>query len=198
MFDEQPEFNDDFIKITGDTDETPIGNVSDAMKVHVANEVGTSSLANDGTLWSAADVINAADSDEHNPLMLIINPSGSTKDFYFWRSRIAMLVTNNNLEVRIYSNPTVTANGTAITPRNRNIGGTNPSVQTQAYRLPTISANGNLITVAGIGQNNNSIDLNEDFAIRLAPNNSLLITGKPSSNNRAAAVTIVWQERDPV
>lgn len=157
---------------------------------------GESGIVNDGSLFSAAVSVSAAVQGVDNPLVLIRNPAGSGKSLFIWRGRLASTVTNVGITFSIYANPTVLTNGTTLAIVNRNIGGaSNPSTVALASTLPTVSSLGTLITVAQVGQNNNSIDMNEDFAVKINPGNSILITGNPNSNNRNAAITLVWQEK---
>lgn len=159
--------------------------------------VNSSSLVNDGTLFSASADITAATSGVDNALLYLRNPIGSGKYIYIWRARLGSTVLNVGMSFKIFQNPTVTANGAALTILNRYVGGpANPSPAVLATTLPTVTTRGDLLTVGNVGQNSNSIDLNEDFAIKVAPGNSILITGNPTSNNRNAAVTIVWQEKN--
>ena len=178
---------------------TSIGqkNAAGSLSVVFASDVsvGTSALANDGSLWSASAEINATLAGADNPILLLRNPSGSGKSLYIWRGRLGCLVTNNSMSFKIFSNPIITMNGTTLSATNRNIGGTNPTSIALCSTIPTISISGSLIGIASVGQNTNSIDLNEDFAIKINPGNSILLTCNPSSNNRAAAVTFTWQER---
>lgn len=157
---------------------------------------GNSGIVNDGSLFSAAAVVIAATAGADNPLVLITNPSGSGKSLFIWRGRFGSTVTNVAISFKIYSNPTITLAGTSLPITNRNIGGiSNLNSVATVTTLPTTSTLGTLITALNVGQNNNSIDMNEEFAIKVNPGNSLLITGAPSSNNREATMTLVWQEK---
>lgn len=157
---------------------------------------GQAGLVNDGSLFSVAAVIVAAGAGVDNPLLLITNPTGSGKSLFLWRSRFGSTVTNVAMSFKIFSNPVITLTGTSVSATNRSIGGIgNPAPIAVVTTLPTASALGALITALNVGQNNNSIDMNEEFAIKLNPGNSLLVTGSPSSNNREATMTIVWQEK---
>ena len=51
------------------------------------------------------------------------------------------------VEENIYKNPTITANGTALTPVNRNLASANV-LSNAVYSNPTVSANGTSISVA--------------------------------------------------
>lgn len=172
--------------------------MANSLAVTIASDqVGTSiGLVNDGSLYCVSTVLFAATSDIDNGLVLIRNPAGSGKFIYVWRGRFGCITTNVAIVFKIFANPTVTLNGTSLGIVNRNIGMVSPPASVALVTtLPTIAASGSTVTIANVGQNNNSIDLNEDFSIKLSPGNSLLITASPNSNNRPTAITLVWQER---
>lgn len=157
--------------------------------------LGQSAIADQGNLFSVATVLTAANASVDNPVLLIRNPAGSGKSLFIWRGRFGSTITNVAMAFKIFSNSTVTAVGTPLTVINRNIGGSNPATVALVTSLPSVSANGALITALNVGQNNNSIDMNEEFAIKLNQGNSLMITAAPSSNGREATVSVVWQEK---
>jgi hypothetical protein len=176
--------------LIGGTDKTDIGNIGDSLKV-ISSNYGVLSF---GLLFSAAADVNATTAGTNNPLILIKNPTESGKNIFIWSCRLGSSVTNTSMGFKFFINPTITTNGTTLTPVNRNVGGSNPATISQAFTLSTISASGTLLDIADVGQNNSSIGTNQDLTIILNPGNNLLITGSPSSNNRNASVTIVWQE----
>lgn len=156
---------------------------------------GQAGVVNDGSLFSAAAVTVAGTAGIDNPLMLITNPTSSTKPFFIWRSRFGSTTANVTMGFKIFSNPVVTSAGTTLSPMNRSVGGSYPNSVAQVTKVPTVSANGELLTALNVGQNNNSIDMNEEFAIKINPGNTLMITANPSTNNREVTITVVWQEK---
>jgi len=155
--------------------------------------IGISSLVTDNKVFGVAISLNQVSAGSANPLLLIKNPSGSGKTLYVYLIAFGVAVTNVSSKFFIFSNPTVTTDGTSQTPSNQKIGSSTTSA-IEVYSLPTISANGNRIRSYQVGQNNNSIESIADFSIHLPANNTLLITGDPSSNNREAVITAVWAE----
>lgn len=144
-------------------------------------------------VFSVSTHINQVTGGANNPLLLLQNPAGSGKRMYVRILSYGIPTANVLGIVNLYANPTITANGGAISPVNRNIGSGTASV-ILASTLPTISANGSLLRTATFGQNSTSIIENLEGRISVPANNSLLITGNPVSSNRVAGLTIVWIE----
>ena len=151
-------------------------------------------LTSAGYLYSVAISLNMAVAGTDNPLILIKNPTGSGKRLYLYKANLGVDVTNVLANFRVYSNPTITLNGTSHTPRNLFIGGGFAASVIEVYSLSTLSVLGTLIQTYETGQNNNSYDGIQDFSIQIAPNNNILITGNPGSNNRMSTLTITWAE----
>lgn len=84
--------------------------------------------------------------------------------------------------------------GTARTPVPRFVGNSAPAAVALVNTLPTVSSNGTAMTVQVTGQNSNSLEYDDEFTLAIAPNNAILITGNPLSNNRNCVVTVIWAE----
>jgi hypothetical protein len=188
--------------IVGGTDGTTIGNVSDSLKVSVSNSAVINVVSQDSaqyycennSLYSIGLDLNMAAAGTDNPLVLMRNPTGSGKKIAVWRVQCGSTVTNVGVEFKIFSSPTVTANGSSVTVYPRNVNNAQAAAVALITSLPTISASGNPLSFLSVGQNSNSIIFADDFSLYLQPNSSILITGSPSSNNRNASLTIVWAE----
>lgn len=185
-------------RIQGATDNTLIGNVGDRMKVdalvNVVSTNYTQYLLDNNLLFSAEFLVNAASSSVDNPLILFKNPSGSGIRVYFFQLTGNSTISNERTTFRIFQNPTVTTNGTAYTPKPRCIGnGSDPS-DCLVYSLPTLSAYTDGMSTVESGENTNSQDIVDVQQMCIMPNNSIVLTGKPKSNNRIQAVTMVWAE----
>lgn len=170
-----------------------------AVDAKISSDVPTpdniSSLVDLGYVYGVAANIAAATSGTHNPLLYIKNPSGSGKQLYLYRMTTGITVANVFMNFRLYANPTVSANGTALTISNRDIGHAWGASAMQAYSVPTVTSLGTAIHANWvIGQNTNSIDGVESFALHVEANSTILLTGNPSSNNREAAIYIAWAE----
>lgn len=138
--------------------------------------------------------VNMASSGTDNPLLLLRNPSGSGKTMYLYKTSFGVAVANVFATFKLFSNPTITTNGSAVTPVSNSVGGGAPASTMLTNSLPTISSTGRAVGTYVIGQNVSSLASVEDFSVHVQPNNSVLITGNPGSNNRQAEVTIVWAE----
>jgi hypothetical protein len=126
--------------------------------------------------------------------ILIINPSGSGKNFYLKNIMISgMNTVAVRTRVRVYQNPTINNNGTSLTIRNRNIGSGLPASVGLAYYTPTIS-NRNIQEFELSVQESNTIE--HDFALGqiMYANNSLLITIQNDGTNKLVGITFVWAE----
>jgi hypothetical protein len=152
-----------------------------------------SSYAINDKVWTVAAALNQVAAGIDNPILLLKNPSGSAKRFYLYRIDLGVNMANVLSDVRLWYAPTVTANGSAITPKNNHIGGSGSSAA-QVYTLPTCSSLGTLMRSIVVGQNTNSAVIEEEFSIVLEPNTSILVTGNPSSNNRPSELTVMWVE----
>lgn len=131
-------------------------------------------------------------------LMYILNPTGSGKNLVVMRIHFSNYDSVSSLTtLRVYANPTITVNGTALTIINRKIKTSPISSVMDAYYDPTTSDLGSLLTTgttAGGAASGNSLILDIDGGIVLEPNNRLLLTGKADGTNRDTAVTVVWGE----
>lgn len=144
-------------------------------------------------VFSFSGPILATGAGADNPVFLLVNPNGSGKNISINELIFGDNITNNLILVKIFANPTVTANGTLANVRNNYIGSVVTSIA-NAYTLPTISANGNELRTFINGRDTNSIISDEKGAIVLPPNNALLITSRPSNNNRIVNLTLIWRE----
>ena len=146
-------------------------------------------------LYSVGVDTSMTSSGTDNPLLYFRNPSGSNKTVYVFGIKVGVTITNVQAEFKVFHTPTVTANGTTVTPSVRNVGNSQPVASSLVTSLPTVSANGTQFNNINVGQNNNSMPiLDGHFTIALQPNTSLLVTGNPSSNNRNASITVLWAE----
>lgn len=184
------------VKLRGNTDNTLIGNTGDRLKVDsvVSIDIGSSLDANQA-YSCAVKGINAASAATDNPLMLLRNPSGSGKNIYITAIHAGCEITNVNSTFSIFVNPTVTANGTGQDEVANSIGTGAPASVALLTTLPTVSAIGTRLAARTQGQNTNSEDVLSAQYIKIAPDNSILITADPSSNNRAQTISIFWIEK---
>lgn len=165
---------------------TPVVIASDQSSVPVS--VGLPTFLTSTFGYAAS--INQPTAGTDNPLYYIRNPNGSGKTLYLRFIAYGIAVANVSGVVKVWKNPTVSANGTAQTVVSFG-GGTTVVLLTS---VPTVTSNGTQLTDAVTGQNSNSTTLDINFEILIAPNNSVLITGNPLSNNRQAEISLRWIE----
>jgi len=165
---------------------TPVVLASDQSSISVSS--GLPTFLNQTFGYAAG--INQVTGGADNPLYLIRNPNGSGKTLYFRFLAYGIGVANVSGIVKAWKNPTVTANGTAQTIVS--FGGGTTVILLNS--IPTVTSNGTLLTNGVSGQNATSILLEVNSEIAIAPNNSVLITGQPLSNNRQAEISLRWLE----
>lgn len=153
-----------------------------------------SQLVRAGKVYCYADAVSAPTSGSSNPIFLLKNPNGSGKTFYIYKVIANLNVVNVGVKFSVYANPTITGNGTSVTPVNRSIGGGFGASASTAFKSSTVSAPGTLVYNVNNGQNCPPVNLFTDCGIILAANNNLLFTADPASNNREVDFTIVWVE----
>lgn len=125
------------------------------------------------------------------------NPSGSGKIYSLRYLTVATNgTTGQDAILRMYFNPTTSANGSAVTVSSCNIGGGASAGTATPFTGPTVSANGTRFNVINVVQGNSGAPVEHELDGRfsLNPNNTILITGQPSANNLSIAVSLVWAE----
>ncbi len=154
--------------------------------------------AQQNQVFTTSFAFNLPTGGTETPALFLKNPNASGKTLIIKRILISGISTaNNEAVVNIYSNPTTSANGTAQSATTMSIGSGATAVATP-FSGPTASANGaRLISwqVPAAGNNTPAAPaLAVDGLIRIAANNTLLITGIPAANNMNVAWTVIWQE----
>lgn len=141
------------------------------------------------TIGNFTTIAGQAETD----FFLLTNPAGSGKIIYFE----TLVYTYNKgagvSVVRIYRDPTITANGTSFTIQKVKPTSTFTTVLS-AYTAPTISARGTLRQLLGqsaVG----SLIYHEDLGFMLEPNHSTLFTIQPAANNTDHALYLEWEEQ---
>lgn len=171
-------------------------------EVTAANRLSTDTVVTNSSqnylslnqLYSICAEVNIVDSALDNPLILLRNPTGSGKVIYIYKLAAGVFTTNVAASFKLFTTPTITTNGTAINIASRFINNGAIASVILPTSLPTISANGTCMAGGISGQNNNTVTLVSDFSAAIAPGGSLLVTGKPSSNNRTANIEFTWAE----
>jgi len=175
-----------------ESDEVTIADSAGVNKLTVNSDGSTNafviidSLLN--KLYSLSLSFNLPSNGTETRVILIKNPNASGKILKLEY----MLFAGSGPTIRIYADPTITTNGTAVTPVATNVGNATASVITP-FTSPTISANGSQI-LADILSNQTASRIDMRHLITVAENNNMLITGQPTSNNTLIQITLVWAE----
>lgn len=189
-------FDDTMIVIADESNPSIRAGVTSAKRLKtdsVVTNSGQNYLSSNQMYGIAVDV-NAASGSTNNNVVLFRNPVGSGKNVYIYRIFAGCTVTNVGVEFKVFSSPTVTANGSAVTIGSRFVNNGAPASSMLVNTLPTISAQGTAVAVAMFGHNTDSVILSEGFSFGVAPGGTILITANPSSNNRNVAIEISWAE----
>lgn len=96
------------------------------------------------------------------------------------------------IRLRVYSNPTSSANGAAVTVGALAVGAGSVAVATP-FNTPTTSANGALLYDAVVYSGNSQV-FQANGLLSLAANNNLLITVVADAAGRSSDMTLVWEE----
>lgn len=157
----------------------------------------SSSLSLNKQVYSASFDYNLANTGEKLALYLN-NPSGSTKIVKLIDLTIGLTNTVSSQAIfRMYVNPTITANGTAVTISPAYIGASQPTATALVYSGPSASANGTQYwawQINGGPSGGQTMHVDFDGDVLLAANNRILITGNPDGVNRNAIFTLRWAE----
>lgn len=140
--------------------------------------------------------INSVAASAETAYFLLKNPTGSNKVLRLFLMRIGHQATtaSTTMAYRLYANPTITANGTALTIVNQRIVSGASATAMQAFRSPTISANGSLMTEFMTFGQTPFPEINFPHYIAIDANNSVLVTVQSSGLNVPSAVSAVWAE----
>src|SRR5579864_1456419 len=146
------------------------------------------SAASSGQIYVTSFEFNLPTNGTESPAVYIKNPSGSGKTLILKIiSASCEDATNGAAVIRIYGNPTTSANGTSQTISSTSIGGGAGASAMTAFSGPTASANGTVLFAVNTGSGNviepGHMPIDFDGLIRVAANNTLLITGEPQTNN---------------
>jgi hypothetical protein len=125
------------------------------------------------------------------PLVLIRNPSGNTKNLNIDRQFFISVDQGVNLIFRVYRSPVLTSTGTALTPANALVGSSIVATG-QMFLAPTVSSNGSQFNVYQV---RDDIVLDQlGGRVVIQPNNSLLVTVESSGNNKRWSFSSAWIE----
>jgi len=144
-----------------------------------------------------ADAFNLPSTGTETVAVLFKNPNGSGMTFSLRRIVVSLDATANaSATVKMYANPTTSANGTAVGVSSAFIGGGAAAASATPFTGPTVSANGTRLMVFNVGSGTSINPFVYDFdgTLALAANNTILFTGTPSTNNTTISITMFWVE----
>ena len=148
-----------------------------------------------GKMWNVTtDLYTPAGTTEAG-MMLIVNPSGSGKILKIKKFYFSTLGGNNQTSYKFYIDPTITANGTALTAVGRRQIG-QATLLSGVYLNPTISAFGTKkLAMHRYATAGTEIQADYDFGLWIEPAHSLLITLTASvSGSPAPEITMSFAE----
>lgn len=196
-------------ELLGGTDQTKIGNVGDRLKVDAivtvseATTYNRSELSRRVSLGDAFGVYTTAVSvaTTETNVIYMNNPSNSGHTVYVAAALLASVITATGWsEFYVYTQPTVTSNGTALTVNNLLAGSVNAST-TLVYRNPVTSTRGTLIDSTLYGSNNTAPNAEmtarvvEPYYI-LPPGTRLLISARGKNATTPLVIIIKWFEEN--
>jgi len=177
---------------------TTVGAVQGIDVNQVQNADGYAAQQNQ--VFAASFDFNLPTGGTETPALFLKNPSGSGKTLVIKRILVSGVSTGNNEAVAaLYSNPTTAGDGTGQAETTTSVGSGATSVAT-AFSGPNVvgGANGARFLAwqvpAAANNTPSAPPIVVDGLIRIAPNNTLLLTGKPAANNMNVAWSIFWQE----
>lgn len=124
-------------------------------------------------------------------LMLVSNPSTSTKSIFVNVKRFTSLTATQEAAFRIYFNPTVTAAGTATVPVNNRTSYGTAIMQAVITTVPTTTSNG---TFGAILASTGYVPNQSNLLNILDPGQTMLITVQASNTGHTYAAEISWYE----
>lgn len=132
------------------------------------------------------------DTNNEKPLILLRNPATSENKILITHFKFGTDSSNVRSLVRIYKMPTITSNGTALTPTNTYVGPDLPASSVEAYKFPTLSDNGDVLNLDINPSDSPSKGLNRKYWIE--PGYDLVLTTENSSANAKTFADVYWLE----
>lgn len=150
------------------------------------------------TLWGkrfivTTNVVTIATTAE-TTMLYINNPAGSGKILKISKIYFGAPTSNNtNCLYRLYLNPTITINGTAVSAMGRRQTGQNASV-CSFFTSPTATANGTLLEIHRVSSSAGEQPFDFQHGIFLEPGNRILVTATVSATALSAHANIEFIE----
>lgn len=178
------------VKLRGDTDGTLIGNVKN--KLRTTSQDSLFSVIENEQAFNSTTDFNTLTGTTEKPYFLLRNPGSNTKPILTTFFEGGLDSVTARTIARIYADPTITADGTALTENNTYIK-TSPATSTiDTFKLPTISANGTLLDIKIIAADQSSAGRNRFFLVD--PGHDILVTVENSIANVSMLLAVFWIE----
>ena len=142
---------------------------------------------------SLIDTINLGTGANEKDVFLMKNPVSSgvlakIEEYIFVTAKVSQAVV-----VRIYIDPTVTADGSALAEVNKGDAIDGSAANVTTFQSPTISARGTKIAVYGIPGAGESRHI-EHFTLIVKEDTMMLMTIEQQSANQELATNVTWAE----
>ena len=137
------------------------------------------------------DINSIAGTSEH-AYLLLKNPSSNDQPILVTHTVIGVDANSVRTIWRSYADPTITSDGTSLTPVNTFVGSDVPTSKITTFKDPNVSSNGTLLNMYVAPANNPSRGINRFYFID--PSHSLLITVENSSGNAKSFADAYWLE----
>lgn len=141
------------------------------------------------------DITSGAVGGAETAQFLISNPSNSNKRMKIYQITLGTNVSTNNNIFRMYANPTVTSNGTSLTPVCLHVDGQSTASSINVYKVPTVSANGSLM-MNYIAPATSTVVIPCNHKIIIEKGQKLLITVRPNTTGVTYSINCFWIEEE--
>ena len=144
------------------------------------------------TFTAAVDFVSIAPTTEH-PLLLLKNPAASGKKLVVTHFNFAVDSAVTRSIFKVYSGPTLTADGAALTETNLLLSDSPPATIATSFKNPTTSANGALLAMKLLPDDSPSPGQNRFIWVEEGHN--ILITVKNNKVNINTFAQVYWIEK---
>ena len=151
----------------------------------------TQTVIEQGNAYTSSTDLNSITSGEYNYLYLK-NPAGSGVSVMLTHASWGVDSNNARSILRVYANPTVTVDGTALARINTYVTSSPNVSAVECYKNPTVTASGGLLNMHVGPVNAPSRGVNRFYLV--APGNSLLVSIDNNLNNASTFIEIYWEE----
>ena len=125
--------------------------------------------------------------------MIIKNPTGSGLDMILKAISFSIDAAATRATLRLYKNPTVTADGTSIPKINLHDDTATGTMTT--FHTPTVTARGNPFSTFVVQSSGNSfLQVDYELGVLIDPGKYLLLTIDPDSNNTSFSLNVRFAE----